>query len=551
MAMNENEEFEFRLRAEQEAAQQRAIPKPQDSQAALKEVIAEQGFLGRNAASLGSAPVKLYLGVKQLMNGGKLSPEDQQLKKDWDTIEEGGTTGAITGNVATMLLPGGAMAKAGQAAGLPALVRVGQAITNPQSLKAAAAVGAGYAALQPTTEQGGDGFVQRGKNLGLGALSGAAGYGVAAGLGKAFNPKIDPDIELLRKEGITPTIGQIAGGRAQVTESKLTSVPVMGDLIANNQSKGIDSLNVAAYNRALSPIGEKSSGDVGFKGVEEVQKKLSEKYAELTGKMSFKPDEQFAGDMSKIRVMIDELPEQYAKMYDKMIDRIVIGRSTPQGNMSGETLKSVESELTKQISKLRSGAAGYEHSQIADALEAAQGAIRENLARQSPEWAKELAKVNQGWANYAIIRDAASTATGRKGGAFTPANLAAAVAANAKKSSGQAAGKGKIASGRALMQDLASAAENRLAPAYPDSGTTGRALAGLAAGGAGYAYAPGAVIPALAGVGIGSIPYLPGANKLAAMALTQRPELLRQLGVKASEIAPYAAIMGASAGADY
>lgn len=543
MATNEDEEFEFRLRAEREAQSQPSVMDnygEPDTQASLRQTLGEESWLGKQAAGLGSGVMKTYYGGKQLLQGGNLSPQDQQTVKDWSTIEQEAPVGAIAGNIATMAAPGAAMTK------IPALAGAGRAMLMPSTWRQAAALGAGYSALQPTAEQGTEGLADRGIQTALGAGSGLAGYGAAKGLGRMLAPETSAEIQLLQKEGIPTTLGQTLGGASQKMESKMTSVIGMGDLIAHKQSKGIDALNVAAYNRALTPIGEKSSGNVGFKGVEEVHKKLSERYADLTGKMSFKPDQQFPADLAKIRSMVDELPEQYGGMYDKMINRIVASRVTPQGNMSGETLKSVESEMTKQIAKLRTGQPSYEHIEIADALEAAQTAIRDNLARQNPSWAKELSKVNEGWANYAIIRDAASTATGRKGGAFTPANLASAVSAGAKRGSGQAAGKGKISEGRALMQDLSSAAENRLAPAYPDSGTAGRIWpsvgAGIAAGGTGLATG---LIPLAGLAALGSTPYL--SSNLIRKILTSRPDLLRQAGGKLSELAPYGGLIGVGA----
>ena len=506
----------------------------------LKQTLADESWLGRNLAGIGSAAAKTYYGGKQLLQGGTLSPEDQSAVKDWSTIESAAPVGAIAGNMGMLALPGTALSKIPLAAG------VGKAILAPATALQAAGVGAGYSALQPTEQQGIEGLKQRGIEALKGGAAGVAGYGLAKGAGKILNPTVSPAVQLLQNEGIPTTFGQTLGGRTRVTEGKLTSTPILGDLIASQQGKGIDALNVAAYNRALSPIGEKSSGKVGFEGVEEVHKKLSEKYADIAGKMHFNPDGQFGADLSKIRTMVDELPPESASMYDKMLNRIVASRATPQGTMSGETLKSVESEITKEVSSLRSGAPSYAEKKIADALEAAQSAMRENLARQNPKWAEELKNVNQGWANYAIIRDAASTATGRKGGAFTPANLASAVSSNAKKQGGMAAGKGIISEGKATMQDLSSAAENVLAPAYPDSGTAGRILpwaAGMA--GAGGSVATGTAAPLAALGGLAMTPYL--SNKLTNAILTKRPELLRAAGNKLSELAPYGALAGTAA----
>ena len=96
------------------------------------------------------------------------------------------------------------------------------------------------------------------------------------------------------------------------------------------------------------------------------------------------------------------------------------------------------------------------------------------------------------------------------------------------------------------MQDLSSAAENRLAPAYPDSGTAGRIWpsigAGVAAGGAG---ATAGLIPLAGLAALGSTPYL--SSNLTRKILTSRPELLRQAGGRLSELAPYAGLIGVGA----
>lgn len=555
-ALNEQEEFEFRLRAEREGqAAQQVQPKFDEADALRKQIESEPVWKQKLLAA-GSGLVKTALGAKQLFS--PLTEEQQGAVQAATAAEEISPFTAAAGNIATMVAPG--LGAAGLAAKAPMLARafpsttraaeaIGSSLMAPKTLGKAAAGGAGYMALQPNVGAESD-MVERAVGSVKGALLGSAGYGAAKGLGRILSPKLASSavddnylrqVQLLEKEGIPTTIGQKIGGTSRVTESKLTSTPAVGDLIGWRQSQGIDKLNLAAYQRALAPIGEKPSGKIGFEGVEEVHSKLSNAYQDLAGKMNFKPDAQFGSDLQNIRTMVDELTEQYAGLYDKLINRIVTSRATPQGNMSGETLKSVESSLGKEISLLRSKG-GYEHTKIADALESTQSSIRENLARQNPEWAKKLQKVNEGWSNYAIIRDATSTATGRKGGAFTPANLASAVSANVKRQAGQTVGKARISEGRANMQDLSSAAENVLAQAYPDSGTAGRTLpwlGAMAAGGTGMATG---TAPFMAGAaGLAAIPYLPIGSQLANLAMTKRPDIAIRAGSRLSDLAPYAA----------
>ena len=89
--------------------------------------------------------------------------------------------------------------------------------------------------------------------------------------------------------------------------------------------------------------------------------------------------------------------------------------------------------------------------------------------------AQQLAKINEGWANYAILRRAASGPQAAQTGDFTPSQLMQGVQESAKRG-GQAVGRGKLSEGKALMQDLAAAGYEVLPSKYPDSGTAGRIL---------------------------------------------------------------------------
>jgi hypothetical protein len=143
--------------------------------------------------------------------------------------------------------------------------------------------------------------------------------------------------------------------------------------------------------------------------------------------------------------------------------------------------------------------------------------MRDTLPRVNPKLGNELKKINEGYANYARIRQAASsTATGAMEGVFTPAQLAQAVRAQ-----DVTAGKGASATGRALMQDLAEQGTNVLGSKVPDSGTAGRIWLGTGLGAG--TVATGTAIPAAAGLGLASLPYLGKGRELTAAALTKRP----------------------------
>jgi len=355
---------------------------------------------------------------------------------------------------------------------------------------------------------------------------------LSAGLGGVFpagaaiiSPNVRPDVAKLLKEGVTPTPGQILGGRAQVLEDKLTSVPILGDAITSSRKKGLDEFNRAALSRAVKPIGE-TVKDTGREGIAAVREKLGAAYDQLLPQLSFKADPQFSAELQQIRSMASSLPQQQAQQFDKVLREQVIGKMTRQGLMSGEQLKQVESQLGR-LAKGYAGDANFDNRQLGDAIGEIQRSIRQTLVRSNPTHAKRLNDINTGYANYARLRDAASR-QGALEGEFTPAQLAAAV-----RSGDKTVGKRAYSEGTALMQDLTDAGKNVLMQKYPDSGSIGRLLMGAGVAGGGGLLAPGAL---MAG-GAATLPYLPGGRQAAAAILAKRPEsaakaaqLIRQLG---------------------
>lgn len=536
-AISEEEEFEFRLRAEREAAQPVQQAQPQD---ALKQTLAEEGWLGRNLAGIGSAAAKTYYGGKQLLQGGTLSPEDQQAVKDWSTIEQEAPVGAVAGNIATMVLPGGAIAKA------PAIGGVGRAILNPNTLGKSAAVGAGYMGLQPTMEQGAEGLQQRLIESGKGAVLGSVGYGGAKAIGRVLSPQTAPEITQLMSEGVTPTPGQILGGGAKKAEEALRSVPLLGDAITAAQKRSLEDFNRAAINRALKPVGKALPKDapVGYKAVDDAYQTISKAYDDLLPKLTVKADQQFGQDIAGLNALAQNLNPTQAAQFQNILKNEVMGKFTSSGIMSGETMKQVESKLGGLIRGYQR-ASDYDQQLLGDALQEAQSAIRKMVERGNPKYTGELAKVNSAYANLLRVENAAAK-QGAKEGIFTPAQLEA-----ASRAMDTSLRKRASAHGQALMQDLGTAGDVALAQKLPDSGTASRLMYGLGGAGAGAGYLAGG-LPALAassaGLGAGALMYTQPAQRALASLLTQRPEAARKLGLSLADLAPYGGLAAIGAG---
>lgn len=541
-ALNEQEEFEFRLRAEREMEQSAQVAQPQDTQSALQQTMQDEGWLGRNLAGAGSALAKTYYGGKQLLSGGTLSPEDQQAVKDWTTIEQEAPVGAIGGNIATMVLPGAALAKVPMAAG------VGRAILNPSTMAKSAAVGAGYMGLQPTMEQAQEGLMERGKQAALGGGLGAVGFGAAKGLGRVLNPQTSPEVQQLMKEGVTPTPGQIMGGGAKKAEEALRSVPFLGDAITSAQKRSLEDFNRAAINRSLKPIGQSIPKDtpVGYKAVDDAYQAISKAYDDLLPKLTVKADAQFGQDITGLNALAQNLNPAQAAQFQNILKNEVLGKFTPQGNMSGETMKQVESKLGNLIRGYQR-AADYDQQLLGDALQEAQSSIRKMVERANPKYTGQLSKVNEAYANLLRVENAASK-QGAKEGIFTPSQLE-----SATRALDSSLRKRQSAHGKALMQDLGTAGDTVLSQKLPDSGTASRLMMGLGGGAAGLGAAgvvgglPG-MMAAGAGLGAGSLLYTQPAQRTLASLLTQRPELLRRTGTSLANLAPYSGLATVGAG---
>lgn len=330
--------------------------------------------------------------------------------------------------------------------------------------------GAGFGALQPVEDTENYGKVKAGQ-VGVSAL----GAGIAKGVGDKFIApagKRATEVATLLKEKVPLTLGQRAGGLTQAIENKLTSVPLLGDVIKGAQSKSTEGINKAAYARVLNSIGEKPPKDLGTgrNAISYIGEKVGQKYDDLLPKLTGKIDKQFNDDLANLNnmVQVDDIMNAAEKSkYSKIISNAINKRMTT-GGITGEAIKDIESELGEKAAKL--GAGDVSQRQLADVLKETQSAVRGMVERSNPQYAKELQGINKAYAQLLRVEKAAS-GIGNESGVFTPSQLQSAVKALDKSKNKRA-----FARGKALMQDLSEAGKNVLPNSIPNSGTVDRAL---------------------------------------------------------------------------
>jgi hypothetical protein len=343
------------------------------------------------------------------------------------------------------------------------------------------------------------------------AIGGVAGP-VLQGATEVIAPPISAAAARLINQGVRPRVGQLMGGAAKATEEKLESLPLMGDAAKNAQRAAIEQFNRATFNNVLRPLGIEvdPAQAVGREGYQTIRGILDDHYDQILPHLNLTADIPFQMTMAGIDRMAAALPPPQAAQYAQIINNEFASKLTsgPNGtwSMDGHTLKSVESELSRWAGNLRADPSANQKA-LGDVIQDVISTVRNELTRQNPTYAPQLQAVNEAYARFTRLRDAMSK-LGAHDGIFTPAQLLSAV-----KSQDRSAGKGAFAGGTALMQDLASDANQVIGSKYPDSGTAGRLLLNggvLSALGGGAHYAPETAVGTAASLGIGSIPYLPG-----------------------------------------
>ena len=411
--------------------------------------------------------------------------------------------------------------------------------TLGQRMTAGSAAGLGSAALSPVTTDG-NFAAEKGKQLLTGAATGGAVPLLAAGAGRLISPKAstNPDVALLRREGVRPTLGQTLGGNINDIEEKLQSVPIMGDAIRFQRLKAQEALNRAALNRAGEPVGAVTK-NIGNDGVREVGDKISDAYE--AGKRAlgaFQLDRQAASELTTLRNMANNMPVRERKAFDKvwsLLDREV----SPNGHITAEGFKRFDSKVGLEAAKFKGSPDAYQKD-AGDAILELQRVIVEAGKRAKPAAAEALQKADEAWANLVRVENAANRAV-NQGGVFTPGQLGISVRATDRSVRDRATSRGE-----ALMQDLSKAGQSVLGNKVADSGTATRMMWGMGGLGAGF-YDPSIPLGLLGGAAMYSTPM----QRLLAGSVSQRPQAAKAVAGLLNQSSPMLAPAGGLLGIEF
>lgn len=455
---------------------------------------------------------------------------DLSKQRDAPLMETGaGTAGNITGAVATAL---------------PAML-----IPGANSVAGAATLGTIQGALMPTATG-----ESRTQNMAFGGVGGAGGQLAAKGLSRALNPQTIASVKKIIDAGVVPTPGQILGGAWAKLESAAQSIPFVGQGIKNAKTRAIHQFNNAVINKALAPIGE-TVKDVGHEGMIRARDAVGKAYdtaIDLVPIVDFgtkvpptalavpgqlAPANTFWSTIDNIKNMGQTLKPEYSKQLDSIIEKELVNKITPAGTLSGESAKTVQSEIARTARDFRRGNPSRDDLQIANALDAVSDAIKGQVAQANPVAAEMIKRADAAHAMLLRVERAAQ-GQGAPDGIFTPAQFG-----NAVKAMDTSLRKTAVGQGRALMQDMSTAGREVLGDSLPNSGTADRIMSAGAIGslGTGALLAhPLPLMGALAARGA----YTDPAQKVLASLLTQRSGGMRAAGDLVRLGAPAAGLTG-------
>jgi hypothetical protein len=502
------------------------IRQPDGSVALVRDIGEPTGDIG-DPSQVGQSGIRYYEADPNMERMGAFSQAlAEQVPFGMDYVR--GITGAITGegysNTADLLddaaaeqrqfnpnlRRAGGLAGFGASMGLPGVGAADRWVRGAQGaerLRRAALSGALFGGVYGAgTGRGGiDERITRGvEGAGIGAATGGAVQGVLDNVLPRMAAGSSPQRRLSR-QGIDLTPGQmvesipIAGPVVRQLEDQLTGIPFVGAAIQGARDVGTGQLNRIPLADALDAIGERLPRGVkpGNTGVEFVQGRMGAAYDDVLSRAQAQLDNDFVSETRGImQTALDDLPTDHYERLARILATRVVDRADSSGQLAGDALKRVESDLRLQAERIRRTSRTDAYADdMADALMDIRGALRNAIARTTPTEAARLQDINRGYASLAMAERLA-------GGNVALGNGGIATAAQFSNVANEGLSRGQRARLGGRYSQLGADAREVLPNTVGDSGTSGRAVAALLlAGGATAAPVIGsAAVPVVAGM---------------------------------------------------
>ena len=385
--------------------------------------------------------------------------------------------------------------------------------------------GGALAATNPVIEE--DFWEGKRNQAGLGLIAGGAVPVVMGGLSRIISPNSsrNADLNLLKKEGVKPTVGQTLGGNWNKAEEKMTTMPIMGDFIHNARVRAQKDFNEAAINRASGPLAVNIKG-VGHDAINAADEAVNAAYDKALDKIkSVNFDKQFSDELAVLKNGTSKLHPDNRNTFNLELRDLV--ESKMKGGMTGKSFKEVDSELKKLADDWISGNSTASERKLGKEFIKLRKILKNQVRRIDPDSMADVDLADKAYANLSRVNKAAQAAKGSDG-VFTPYQLINAAAVKDKS-----VGKNAVGKGKALLQDLGRAGQNVIGNKVPNSFSADRALY------AGGGLATGLIDPMIpAGLLAGSAAYTAPGQSLLRGLVNSRPDVAQPIGQAIRKFSP-------------
>jgi len=299
---------------------------------------------------------------------------------------------------------------------------------------------------------------------------------IGTGLGKVLPPVTEKAKELI-KQGVPLTLGQSVGGGIRKLEEGIKSIPFLGDPIVGAEIRATQGFNKATFRKVLEPLQKygvnlkkqlkgKTTGNELYKTAENI---ISNGYEKLKPKLKFptRVELQSVYDDVILR-QADTMPKSVNNQFLQDMDNIVYNNFSPDGSLSGEGFKKIQSGLREQIKGYISSGDQVTRN-YANSYNKVLEALTDTLVKNNPKYAPQLNDLDFSFKMLNIVGKAVEKG-GTKQGTFTPNQLM-----GASRMADVGKNKKSFRKGEALMQGMANEGQN-LNLTLPDSGTATRQL---------------------------------------------------------------------------
>lgn len=374
-----------------------------------------------------------------------------------------------------------------------------------------------------------------------GALGGKLFHTGTQWLANTVNPMVRGAVQRMIAAGVPVTPGQILGGSPQMIENAMRFIPGVGDLVHGAQDRSLTGFNNAAYNEALTHIGDKlPPGITGHDAAIYTQQAISNEYNRILPSLKIKYDIPFVHDIGTIwnTVQSGTLPAPKARQFMQIVQG-VRNRFSGGGGMTGRTMQEVDSGLGQQYRQYKASP-NPDDQNLAHHILDVQRALREMVYRANPTRRAELEGVRQAFRHFVPVEEAAGRGSTDAMGRFQPGDLKNVVAQqNSRRAVSQA---------NAPLQGLAEDAQATMGRSIPKPNPVNRLMmaGGSLLGGLSAHINPATLLP---GLGVGA-PYTRLGGRLTRELLTGRQgPVYRALGTAIRRMGPVAARVGGAAAA--